>query len=66
MAHPAQMAFVARLKERFPASFKNQKVLEVGSLNLNGSIRQFFEQCSYLGVDVGPDPASIWSLKVRI
>ena len=56
MAHPAQMAFVARLKERFPESFHNQKVLEVGSLNLNGSIRSFFEQCSYLGVDVGPGP----------
>lgn len=56
MAHPAQMAFVARLKEQFPESFKNKKVLEVGSLNLNGSIRSFFEQCSYLGVDVGPGP----------
>jgi hypothetical protein len=28
-------------------------VLEVGSLNINGSIRQFFSNCDYLGIDVG-------------
>jgi len=56
MAHPQQMAFVAHLKDRFPQYFKAQKVLEVGSLNLNGTIRSFFEQCMYLGVDVGPGP----------
>ena len=56
MAHPAQMAFVARLKERFPDHFQNKSVLEIGSLDLNGSIRKFFDKCSYLGVDVGPGP----------
>lgn len=56
MAHPQQMAFVASLKEKFPDCFVRQSVLEIGSLNLNGSIRPFFEQCSYIGVDVGPGP----------
>lgn len=56
MAHPAQMAFVVRLKEKFPEYFQRQTVLEIGSLNLNGSIRPYFEQCTYVGVDVGPGP----------
>lgn len=34
--------------------FFQKKVLEVGSLNINGSIRQFFAYCDYLGIDVGP------------
>ena len=36
----------------FPYSFKDAKVLEVGSLNINGSVRQFFENCDYVGVDL--------------
>jgi SAM-dependent methyltransferase len=29
-------------------------VLEVGSLDLNGSVRKFFSGCEYIGVDVAP------------
>jgi len=54
MSHPQQMNFVSRLKKTFPSNFKNSKVLEIGSLNINGTIRIFFENCDYLGVDVGP------------
>ena len=54
MSHPAQMQFVASLKERFPDYFIRKDVLEIGSLNINGSIREFFQQCVYLGVDIGP------------
>lgn len=53
MAHPAQMAFVARLKDKFADYFISKNVLEVGSLNINGSIREFFEQCTYVGIDLG-------------
>lgn len=53
MAHPAQMAFVARLKDKFADYFICKNVLEVGSLNINGSIREFFEQCTYVGIDLG-------------
>ena len=31
-------------------------VLEIGSLNINGTVRDFFQPKSYLGVDVGPGP----------
>lgn len=53
MSHPEQMEFVKNLKLKFSNFFKNSKVLEVGSLNINGTIRVFFENCNYLGVDVG-------------
>lgn len=54
MAHRQQMNFVARIKQQFPEKFKNAKVLEVGSLDINGSIRVFFEDCDYIGCDIGP------------
>ena len=53
MSHPAQMLFVQSVKHHFPDYFKDSKVLEIGSLNINGSVRQFFENCEYLGVDLG-------------
>jgi len=53
MSHQAQLDFVAGLKQMFPDYFIRKEVLEVGSLNINGSIRQFFEQCVYVGVDLG-------------
>jgi len=56
MSHPAQLAFIASVKERFPEMFQRKQVLEVGSLNINGSIRAFFEQCTYIGVDLARGP----------
>jgi SAM-dependent methyltransferase len=54
MAHPYQFNYINKLKILFPNYFINKKVLEVGSLNINGSIRVFFANCDYLGIDVGP------------
>lgn len=56
MAHKQQQDFVKKTKEKFPQAFKSQKVLEIGSLNVNGTVRIFFENCDYTGVDVGPGP----------
>lgn len=56
MSHPAQMVFVGSVRDRFPELFKNRKVLEIGSLNINGTIRVFFENCIYTGVDLGAGP----------
>lgn len=53
MSHSNQMTFVQTVKGCFPDSFVNNKVLEVGSLNINGSVREFFTGCNYLGVDIG-------------
>ncbi len=53
MSHQAQLDFVAGLRHKFPEYFIRKSVLEIGSLNINGSIRPFFEQCTYVGVDLG-------------
>lgn len=44
------------VKRHFPAYFRGQRVLEVGSLNINGTVRVHFEACAYTGIDVGPGP----------
>lgn len=53
MSHQSQLDFVARVRKQFPQYFISRKVLEVGSLDINGSVRQFFEDCDYTGVDLG-------------
>lgn len=56
MSHPQQIDFIFDLSSKFPDFFKNVKVVEIGSLNINGTVRIFFDSCDYLGVDVGPGP----------
>lgn len=41
------------VKRLYPDYFINKKVLEVGSLDINGSIRHHFENCDYVGIDLG-------------
>ena len=53
MSHPAQREFLQRVKQRYPNDFSWQRVLEIGSLNINGTARDFFDNCAYTGVDVG-------------
>src|SRR5690606_19424692 len=36
--------------------FRGTRVLEVGSLDLNGSVRSNFSGCDYLGIDVAAGP----------
>lgn len=54
MAHDEQQFFVEYVRDKFPELFRNTKVVEIGSLNINGSVRRFFTDCKYLGVDLGP------------
>lgn len=56
MAHSAQIEFVASVAAKFPSMFYGARVLEVGSLNINGTVRDFFHACEYVGVDVVPGP----------
>ena len=53
MAHSQQFFFVNGVKQFLPAYFSGRSVLEIGSLNLNGSVRQFFSDCQYIGLDIG-------------
>ena len=55
MAHISQINFCKRVKGKFPESFKNKKVFDGGSLDINGNNRIFFEDdCDYIGCDIGP------------
>ena len=56
MSHESQLDFVSRVKARFPESFAGKRVLEVGSLDINGSVRSLFDDCDYLGIDVAAGP----------
>ena len=56
MAHPAQNEFIGRIREIFPGHFRSARVLEIGSLDINGTIRELFTDCDYTGIDVGPGP----------
>jgi SAM-dependent methyltransferase len=53
MSHTSQVNFVRELKEKYPDKFDSVKMLEVGSLNINGTIRDFFQGGEYIGYDVG-------------
>ena len=64
MAHFQQLEFVKTFSDFF---VKNEKisVLELGSFNYNGSVRQFFPNSIYTGVDVieGPNVDLIYDGK---
>lgn len=55
MAHEQQREFFQRMKDGWPEIFSQPaKILEVGSQNINGSVRDFFNrECEYIGIDLG-------------
>jgi hypothetical protein len=56
MAHPEQREFFESVRMRLPHLFDQVKVLEVGSLNINGTVRDLFTDCDYTGVDLSEGP----------
>ncbi len=56
MAHPEQREFFKSVIDKFPEQFSAVKVLEIGSLDINGSVRDFFTECEYIGVDLDEGP----------
>ena len=54
MAHSQQRDFFLSVKSKAPEAFTNVDVLEIGSLNINGTVRDFFESTKYIGADVAP------------
>lgn len=53
MAHEAQIKYLLQVKSKFPERFINCRVLDIGSLDLNGNNRYLFDNYKYLGVDIG-------------
>lgn len=54
MAHREQRQFFERVKHMHPWSFQDGRVLDCGSLNVNGSLRDLFTGGTYLGIDIVP------------
>ncbi len=56
--HPAAYDWCVGVRERYPAHFGPQaSVLEIGSLNINGGVRELFDPaCRYIGIDVIEGP----------
>ena len=57
MAHWSQTEFVRKVSLEYPRHFRGTRVLEVGSHDVNGSVRTFFTDCCYTGLDVVPGKA---------
>ena len=55
--HQQVVEFLGMCADRWPAYFSKTDVLEIGSMNINGTPRHHFTDCNYLGVDWrnGPD-----------
>lgn len=56
MAHQEQREYFTKLKTLHPQWFTGVSVIEIGSLNINGTVRDFFDATTYLGVDVSEGP----------
>lgn len=54
MAHKEQVDYINRIKNKFPNFFKNKKVLGIGTFNVCGTEDQYFDDCDYQGLDIGP------------
>lgn len=54
MAHKEQDNFINKIKEQIPQHFINQKVLGIGTFNVCGTEKDYFSQCDYSGLDLGP------------
>ena len=56
MAHKQQQDFCRKISSEFPKYFTGKRVLDIGSLDINGNNRFFLTDCNYIGLDVGEGP----------
>lgn len=52
MAHDAQRMFFESVKDSLPAYFNKVSVVDFGSKDYNGSLKEFFIDSNYIGVDI--------------
>lgn len=53
MAHQEQVDWCLLVKHAHPEFFIGTKVLDIGSLDINGNNRYLFDNCDYTGIDIG-------------
>jgi len=56
MAHKIQKLWCLEIKKKYPEYFTNKRVLDVGSLDINGNNKGLFKNCDYIGLDVIDGP----------
>lgn len=57
MAHQQQHDFFVSVKNRFPKYFKDVRVIDIGSLDINGNLRVLFSPpYYYVGLDLDSGP----------
>lgn len=56
MAHQQQWDFCKSVKSKFPSHFRQVKVLDIGSFDVNGNESFLFEDSQFTGLDIGPGP----------
>ena len=54
MAHKEQKVYLDKIKLKFPSAFTNCKVLDIGSFDVNGNEKPWFDNCDFIGLDIGP------------
>ena len=54
MAHSEQWDFCEKVKNKYPDSFKEKRVLDIGSFDVNGNEEFLFIDCDFNGLDIGP------------
>lgn len=54
--HQEVQEFVGKVRQLESWAFMWTNVVELGSLNINGSVRDFFKPKHYIGVDLGAGP----------
>lgn len=53
MAYLNQFQFCERVSNIFPEYFNNVRVLDIGSMDINGNNRAHFKNSDYTGIDIG-------------
>jgi SAM-dependent methyltransferase len=56
MAHIQQLQFVKSVSKYIRNDYSNLKILEIGSYDVNGEVRKYFEKSDYVGVDLTDGP----------
>ena len=56
MSHQEQKDYFKTVKDRFPEAFKNKKVLDIGSYDLNGTNAYLFDDSEVVGLDIAAGP----------